>query len=277
MSNAPDSLIATLRSIRAHHKMPLQLRPLAHRFVSQVMGLLFPHFADSVGCDEEAVLEDVIVMRETLGRLIRSIETLHDVPADLVENFVRGLEAAHALLLEDAQAIFEGDPAARSVDEVMVTYPGFFSIAVYRIAHLLHVLGLVLLPRLLTEIAHEKTGIDLHPGAHIGRRFCIDHGTAVVIGETTVIGDNVKIYQSVTLGALTVNKQLADSKRHPTIEHDVVIYAGATILGGGTTIGHHSIIAGNAFVTHSIPSHSVVNRKGEIRPRDGAVEIEFNI
>ncbi len=277
MSTANASFIARLSTIRNQHKMPTQLRPLAQDFVAQTLGLLFPHFAKTVGCDPEAVVEDIITLRETLSRLTRSIGALQPVPTALVEQFTAGLEPVHQLLLDDAQAIFEGDPAARSIDEVIVTYPGFYAIAVYRAAHLLHALQLPLLPRLLTEIAHEKTGIDIHPGAHIGRRFCIDHGTGVVIGETTVIGDNVKLYQSVTLGALTVEKELADSKRHPTIEHDVVIYAGATILGGRTSIGHHSIIAGNAFVTQSTPSHSVVNRRGEVRPRDGATEIEFNI
>jgi serine O-acetyltransferase len=137
------------------------------------------------------------------------------------------------------------------------------------------------LPRLLTEVAHERTGIDIHPGATIGRRFCIDHGTGIVIGETTHIGDGVKLYQGVTLGALTVEKTLADRKRHPTIEDEVVIYAGATILGGQTTVGRQSIIAGNAFVTSSVPPNSVVTRKNEVRSRSSTTmsfeEIDFVI
>jgi serine O-acetyltransferase len=220
-------------------------------------------------------------MAETLARLERSIATLHEhMPQKVVEPFLAGLPEVHAALEADAQAIYEGDPAARSVDEVILTYPGFFAIAVFRAAHALHVLGLPLLPRLLTEWAHEKTGIDLHPGATIGPRFCIDHGTGIVIGETTVIGANVKLYQGVTLGALTVEKSLANSKRHPTIEDDVVIYAGATILGGATTVGHHCVVAGNAFLTQSVPPHSVVTRQNDIRPRKsngGFDDIEFII
>jgi serine O-acetyltransferase len=135
------------------------------------------------------------------------------------------------------------------------------------VAHLLWTIGLPLLPRLLTEFAHEKTGIDIHPGATIGRRFCIDHGTGVVVGETTLIGHGVKLYQGVTLGALTVEKALADKKRHPTIEDEVVIYAGATILGGNTVVGHHSIVAGNAWLTQSVPPNSVVSRRSEVKPR----------
>ena len=148
-------------------------------------------------------------MAETLGRLERAIGTLHEaMPEQLVERFLAGLPAVLETLEADARAILEGDPAARSYDEVVLTYPGFYAIAMYRVAHLLWTLGLPLLPRLLTEFAHEKTGIDIHPGATIGRRFCIDHGTGVVVGETTVIGDGVKLYQGVTLGALTVEKAL---------------------------------------------------------------------
>src|SRR5262249_21408196 len=154
------------------------------------------------------------------------------------------LEQLYGLMREDAEAIFHGDPAAKSVDEVIVTYPGFFAIAIYRVANALHRLGYPLLPRLLAEYAHEKTGAGIHPGATIGRQFQIDHGTGVVIGESTVIGNRVKLYQGVTLGALVVKKDLANRKRHPTIEDDVVLYAGATILGGDTVVGRDSVVAG---------------------------------
>jgi serine O-acetyltransferase len=177
------------------------------------------------------------------------------------------LAALRAVILDDADALFYGDPAAKSVDEVILTYPGFYATAVYRIAHCLHQLGYPLLPRLLTEHAHEKTGVDIHPGARIGRRFVIDHGTGVVIGETTVIGNRVKIYQGVTLGAAVVKKEDSDRKRHPTIEDDVVIYAGATILGGDTVVGHDSVIGGNAWLTQSVPPSSVVSRRAEVRTR----------
>jgi serine O-acetyltransferase len=264
----PQALIDQLIEERRKHHVPSQLRPLAQQFVQQALGVLFPHFAPTVVCSEDGVREDLIQLEESLGRLERGIATLHEaMPERLVERFFGSLAEVHRRLSDDAQAIFEGDPAAKSVDEVLLTYPGFFAIAVFRIANLLHRLGMPLLPRLLTEVAHEKTGIDIHPGATIGRRFCIDHGTGIVIGETTHIGDGVKLYQGVTLGALTVEKGLADAKRHPTIGDEVVIYAGATILGGQTNVGHHSIIAGNAFVTASVPSNSVVTRKNDVRPR----------
>src|SRR5690606_15379486 len=145
-----------------------------------------------------------------------------------------------------------------SVDEVILAYPGFLAIAIYRIAHVLYRAEVPLLPRLLTEYAHRETGIDIHAGARIGASFSIDHGTGVVIGETTVIGDRVRIFQGVTLGALSVNKELASTKRHPTIHDDVVIYANATILGGRTEVGARSIIGGNVWLTHSVPPESVV-------------------
>jgi serine O-acetyltransferase len=233
MSTIPSDLVERLIEERRKHHVPSQLRPLAHQFAQQCLGVLFPHFAPSVICGEDAVREDLIQLEEVLRRLERSVGLLHEaMPAQLSERFFGSLGDVHQRLADDARAIFEGDPAAKSVDEVLLTYPGFFAIAVFRVANLLHRLGMPLLPRLLTEFAHEKTGIDIHPGATIGRRFCIDHGTGIVVGETTHIGDGVKLYQGVTLGALTVEKGLADSKRHPTIGDDVVIYAGATILEG---------------------------------------------
>ena len=155
-------------------------------------------------------------------------------------------------------SMYEGDPAAKSESEVVRTYPGFYAIAAYRLAHELHLLGVEGIPRVITEFAHSKTGIDIHPAAKIGEHFCIDHGTGVVIGETTIIGNHVKIYQGVTLGALSVDKSDAEKKRHPTIEDRVVIYAGATILGGETTIGHDSIIGGNVWLTQSVPPQSKI-------------------
>ena len=253
---------------------------MSRAFAKQTLAVLFPHFASSVVCSEDVVTEDVIQLAEALARIERAISSLHEaMPERLVDRFLERLPILHEALGEDAQAIFEGDPAARSVDEVVLTYPGFLAIAVFRVANALHGLGLPLLPRLLTEFAHERTGIDIHPGATVGRRFCIDHGTGIVVGETTSIGANVKLYQGVTLGALTVEKSHADKKRHPTIEDNVVIYAGATILGGPTTVGHDSIIAGNAFLTQSIPPHSVVTRQNEVRARKGLglEELDFAI
>lgn len=171
-------------------------------------------------------------------------------------------------LLLDAEAILKFDPAAQSIEEVLVAYPGFYATAIYRIAHQLHIQGIKTLPRILSEYAHSKTGIDIHPGAEIGESFFIDHGTGIVVGETAIIGNNVKVYQGVTLGALNVAKSAASTKRHPTIEDNVIIYSGATILGGDTTIGHDCIIGGNVWLTYSVPPFSVVYHKSEIQVRD---------
>jgi serine O-acetyltransferase len=156
----------------------------------------------------------------------------------------------------DVNAAFRGDPAARSPEEVILSYPGVAAILVYRIAHELWVREVAMIPRMMSEYIHGKTGIDIHPGARIGDSFFIDHGTGVVIGETTIIGDNVKLYQGVTLGALSVRKERAKTKRHPTIEDEVTIYAGATILGGNTVVGRCSIIGGNVWLTESVPPGS---------------------
>ena len=169
----------------------------------------------------------------------------------------------------DVEAAFDGDPAARSRDEVILSYPGLEAIACHRIAHELHTRGIPLIPRMMSEHIHGKTGIDIHPGATIGDGFFIDHATGVVVGETARIGRNVKLYQGVTIGALSVAKNLADEKRHPTIEDDVTIYAGATILGGKTVVGKGSIIGGNVWITSSVPPHSVVyNKKSDYQVKN---------
>ena len=175
-----------------------------------------------------------------------------------VNEFFGDLQAINKRLLADVSAIYNGDPAAKSKTEVIRTYPRFYAIAAYRIAHALHVQNIGGLPRVIAEHAHSKTGIDIHPGAKIGDHFCIDHGTGVVIGETCIIGNRVKIYQGVTLGALSVDKTDALKKRHPTIADGVVVYAGATILGGETVVGHHSIIGGNVWLTKSVPPFSKI-------------------
>jgi serine O-acetyltransferase len=177
--------------------------------------------------------------------------------------FVR-LPMIHSLLKSDLETIFNSDPAARSIDEVLFSYPGFYAVAIHRLAHELFLSEVPIIPRLLSEYSHFKTGIDIHPGAKIGERFLIDHGTGVVIGETSEIGDDVKIYQGVTLGALSVSRKVAGTKRHPTIGNRVVIYANATILGGNTVIGDDSVIGGNVWITQSIPDQSLVFHKSEI-------------
>ncbi|MCX2432247.1 MULTISPECIES: serine acetyltransferase [unclassified Pedobacter] len=186
----------------------------------------------------------------------------------ITELFFAQLPVLYQTLHTDISAIYKGDPAAVSEFEVIRTYPGFYAICLYRIAHALHVLGLRLIPRILTEHAHSKTGIDIHPAAEIGEYFYIDHGTGIVIGETTVIGEHVKLYQGVTLGAMSVKKVFAGSSRHPKVEDRVVIYSGATILGGDTTIGHDSIIGGNVWLTESVNPYSLVYHSPTITIRN---------
>lgn len=188
-------------------------------------------------------------------------------PEELEAAYLASLPFVHRMLMEDANAILKGDPAAVDLTEVIRTYPGFFAIAVYRLAHEFYKLDIPLIPRILTEHAHSKTGIDIHPGAQIDTSFCIDHGTGIVIGETVVIGKNVKLYQGVTLGALSVKKEMAQTKRHPTIEDRVIIYSGATILGGQTVIGHDSIIGGNVWLTKSVLPNSRVYYDGQIKQK----------
>ncbi len=180
------------------------------------------------------------------------------------KTFFQQLPEIYRLLNADVTTIVQGDPAAKSEFEVIRTYPGFFAICFYRIAHALYKLDIPLLPRILTEYAHSQTGIDIHPAASIGEHLYIDHGTGIVIGETCTIGNHVKLYQGVTLGALSVDKAMAYTKRHPTVEDYVIIYSGATILGGETTIGHHSIIGGNVWLTKSVAPYSAVYHKAEI-------------
>jgi len=199
---------------------------------------------------------------------------IYDVVGDgnktqaITDNFFEEVPLIFDALLKDAEAIIQFDPAAESIEEVLVAYPGFYATAVYRFSHQLWDQGVKILPRVFAEYAHGKTGIDIHPGATIGESFFIDHGTGIVIGETTVIGNNVKIYQGVTLGALSVNKGEAKSKRHPTIEDNVVIYSGATILGGDTVIGKDSVIGGNVWLTNSVLPSSIVYHKSEVSIRD---------
>jgi serine O-acetyltransferase len=185
-----------------------------------------------------------------------------------LHKFLNTLPSTKKILLNDAEFILESDPAAKELIEVIAIYPGFFAIYCYRIAHSIDQLSIPLLPRMITEYAHKITGIDIHPGAEIGSPFSIDHGTGIVIGETAVIGNYVKIYQGVTLGALSVDKSKASKKRHPTIGDNVILYAGCTILGGETTVGRNSIIGGNVWLTESIAPFSVVYHKSEIVIRD---------
>ncbi|RVU26013.1 serine acetyltransferase [Sandaracinomonas limnophila] len=187
-----------------------------------------------------------------------------EVPA-LTKAFLNKIPEIYHLLCTDIQAMVDGDPAATTDFEVVRTYPGFYALAFYRLAHGLHELKIPIIPRILTEYAHSKTGIDIHPGAKIGKHFFMDHGTGIVIGETCEIGERVKIYQGVTLGALSVDKSMASTKRHPTIEDGVVIYSGATILGGETIVGANSIIGGNVWLTKSVPAQTKIYHQENVK------------
>ena len=211
------------------------------------------------------------ILKNELQIILRQVDV--DSITEFSNRFFESLIDIHSDLLSDLKAILDFDPAAKSRAEVLLAYPGFYTIFVYRIANFLWKNQVEVLPRVLSESAHSKTGIDIHPGAEIGKSFFIDHGTGVVIGETAKIGNNVKIYQGVTLGALSVSKDKAEQKRHPTIEDDVIIYANATILGGNTTIGKGAVIGGNVWITESIPAQSLVYHKSEIIVR---TKIDYN-
>lgn len=231
-----------------------------------VLELLFPQLSEQRFKSQEELALFAKALRNELMRILLDLDPRLTRPAKAVaSDFMEKLQDIYDTLLSDADAIGKGDPAAYNTNEVIRTYPGFLAIAVYRLAHALYQLEVPLLPRVLSEYAHSKTGIDIHPGAVIGPHFCIDHGTGIVIGQTTIIGQHVKVYQGVTLGALSVEKYMARMKRHPTIEDNVVIYAGATILGGSTTIGNNSVIGGNVWLTQSVPPYSRVYHKAQIK------------
>ncbi|WP_276499105.1 serine O-acetyltransferase EpsC [Pontibacter litorisediminis] len=253
---------------RAKHQVPASAMC---NLVEGVLQLLFPPMAD-VRFETVQELEEFSKgLQLNMMRILTSMEAELPRPAsELAERMMQELPYIYELLLMDAEAIAAGDPAAQSKEEVVRTYPGFKAVAVYRLAHALYELQVPLLPRVLTEYAHARTGIDIHPGAQIGSHFCIDHGTGIVIGETCVIGNHVKLYQGVTLGALSVDKAMANIKRHPTIEHHVVVYAGATILGGNTVVGAHSIVGGNVWLTESVPPYSRVYHRPQIDVRRSA-------
>ena len=210
--------------------------------------------------DSSASLDKSIEELELLFKEISSIacKKSADLCDSIWDQYLTQLPSVLEKLNQDAAYILENDPASNSIEEVYLAYPGFYAIAIYRLSHELYRLDLLLFSRLMSEYAHRITGTDIHAGAEIASPFFVDHATGIVIGETTVIEKNVKIYQGVTLGALSITKEMKNSKRHPTVEEDVCIYANATILGGATTIGKGSIIGGNSWVTKSIPANSVV-------------------
>jgi serine O-acetyltransferase len=273
MNNEPNfSLIAPLVVQKVlEYQAAFPSRRDARLFAESILQAVFPHFAsERRDCSEASTEQKLRAAYDMLLTILTPFE--HTLPqnARAVANaFFQRLPSVYESLWLDAEAILQGDPAANTYEEVILSYPGFLATAVYRIAHEFHRLGVPLFPRLLAGYAHSVTGVDIHPAAEIGERLCVDHGTGIVIGETAKIGSNVKIYQGVTLGALSVDKSLAAVKRHPTIEDDVVIYSNATILGGKTVIGAGSVIGGNVWLTESVPPRSVVYHKSEISLRRG--------
>ena len=247
-----------------HRKNPYLggLRSHAPKLVQDLLSCFFPHFSEKPLLTSDEIEAALVLIEKDLHEVLGALQP--PVDSNTSRKFMDGLSLVYDLLLLDAEAILKGDPAAKGVDEVILCYPGFFAVAAYRFAHLLHTLNVPLFPRVITEYAHTQTGIDIHPGAKIGESFCIDHGTGIVIGETAEIHNNVRIYQGVTLGGLVVNRDLANKKRHPTIEDNVILYANATILGGNTIIGKGAIIGGSVWLTESVKPGSKVYHKGDV-------------
>jgi serine O-acetyltransferase len=240
---------------------------LAKDFVRNLFNTLFVCNSEAANTTE-IVSKQLADLHNSLKKLLQPILHTEAYVQQQADDFFTQLPSLHQKLLLDAKALYDADPAAKNIDEVLVAYPGFFAVAAHRIANQLHRQKIGLLPRIISEFAHSQTGIDIHPGATIGNSFAIDHGTGIVIGETTVIGNNVKIFQGVTLGALSVQKDKASQKRHPSIQDNVVIYSGATILGGDTVVGHDSVIGGNVWLTKSVLPFSVVYQQAEIVIQD---------
>ncbi|BDD06398.1 serine O-acetyltransferase [Aureibacter tunicatorum] len=250
-------------------------------FTERVFQLLFPQNSEQIFHSAEELEVYYYALENQLLSIFTKIQKQLPKPAEeLTKAFMEKLPNIYDKLKKDAKAISMGDPAAQDLNQVIRTYPGFYGIAIYRMAHEMCLLDIPLLPRILTEFSHEKTGIDIHPAATIGEYFFIDHGTGIVIGGTAIIGDHVKIYQGVTLGALSVEKHMASMKRHPTIEDGVVIYAGATILGGNTVVGNNSVIGGNVWLTESVEPYTKVYHKAQVIKKvskDESDAIHFSI
>lgn len=266
----PAHLFKTTQSFC--HEVPSLSK--SHHFINELINFLFP-----LRTDKNISLKNVEAKWEELQQLFNDLliplkPLLSGNIDDIRNNFFADIPNIHLRLLKDADAYLKFDPAAKCAEEVILCYPGFYAISIYRLSNVLYRLNIPVLPRVISEYAHGKTGIDIHPGATIGDKFFIDHGTGIVIGETAIIGKSVKIYQGVTLGALYVGKNLAGSKRHPTIEDNVIIYSNSTILGGETVIGHDSVVGGNTWITESIPPFSVAFHKANVIVRDSKKFVE---
>lgn len=250
------------------HQMTERFPPTSaiSRLVTKILLTLFPEQSKKKFKSISEVQIALANIEKDLTEILKSMsQYLENSPEEVACLFMKDIPNVYDQLTKDIEAIVTGDPAAKSEYEVIRAYPGFYAMAFYRLAHTLFKLKVPLLPRVLTEFVHSRTGIDIHPAAEIEPYFFIDHGTGITIGETAKIGKYVKLYQGVTLGALSVSKDLAETKRHPTIEDHVVIYSGATILGGNTVIGHHSIIGGNVWLTKSVPPNSRVYHQAQIK------------
>lgn len=263
METIIDAILEDYRQDRIIDRPGSACRPkpaAVEKLTQQLRILLFPGFFSAEdGCGSRDAYLSMLV-REIYWRLDTLAQPLLVESPSICRAFLRQIPQIRAAMQQDLQAFLTGDPAAEGPEEILVSYPGFYAILVQRLAHALYALGLPMLPRMMTELAHSRTGIDIHPGAVLGSSFFIDHGTGVVIGQTTQIGDGVKIYQGVTLGALSTRggTTLKGKKRHPTIEDAVTIYAGASILGGDTVIGRGAVIGANAFVTASVAPGAVI-------------------
>ncbi len=227
------------------------------KILKNLFKIIYPGYFEKIVGDYYRYIFDLMTQTKTL--LAKEILKVTSDDS-IVTEFMDRISHIKKMLENDIKAMYDGDPAANSYQEIILTYPGIYAITVYRIAHELYLLKVPMIPRILSEIAHSKTGIDIHPGATIGKNFFIDHGTGIVIGETTIIGDNVKIYQGVTLGALSLKKgqELKGVKRHPTIKNNVTIYSGASIFGGNTIIGNNVTIGSNVYITKSIQDNQTV-------------------
>lgn len=262
-ASAPRDLLTVASELydrqNAYGELPDLHMDEAGAFLEECLGLVFPQLARNRPKSAREIEARLIQLVGSLRHILCAVMPEHCAQAEaLAYRYIDKLPGVAEQVRLDAEAAVAGDPAANSVHETILGYPSVYAVASYRLAHELLREGVPLLPRLMAEYAHRVTGIDINPGAQIGPSFFIDHGTSVVIGETTVIGSNVKIYQGVTLGALSVSRKLKDAKRHPTIEDNVVIYANATILGGETVVGRDSIIGGNVWLTKSVPPGSRV-------------------
>jgi serine O-acetyltransferase len=276
--NDQTRFLETLGADRAAYTLPARLHESVRDWMRSVLSLLFPHAAPPGACRDVAGLQtEYDTVAGTLQTLLAGVLPADQNPAAIVTTLMGSLPAIRTQLYADAAATHRMDPAAQSVDEVFLAYPGFLATICHRVAKPLWLSKVPIVPRLLSEWAHERTGVDLHPGATIGERFAIDHGTGIVVGETARIGNDVRLYQGVTLGALRVDKALANVQRHPTIEDDVTIYANATILGGRTVIGRGSVIGGNVWLTRSVPAGSIVTHAVPDERRREDYPLEFEI